>query len=244
MAGSLGRTAPPDWVHVEKFPLTAGTAPAEPVPGVIGIDWFSDFDRPQLDGQGHYWIGRDAHNLGTVRGGHCISVRKRASEDPNSWWAFYDQDDPDFVARIKSPHKWKEGACTGFGTARMLSHYNRRRYDPYFLYYEAQKIDEWPGEGYEGSSVRAALDVARTLGAARISRGAVRPPDLAEGISANRWATDTQDFLDAVGYGAKGYIELLNSWGRSGYPHIVRMPAETLDVLRQRDGELGIPTDR
>lgn len=242
MPGSLGRVAPPDWKHIEKFPLTAAVAPKGPVPGVLGINWYSAFDSPVKDSRGFWWIGRDG-NLGTVRGGHCIAAKPRGATDPTAWWSFYDQDDREFPSRIRSPFPWKEGGCTGFGTSRMLSQFNRRRYDPYFIYNEDQKIDEWPGEDYGGSSVRAALDVVRTQGARPIVRGRSADLSVKDGISANRWATSTEDFMAALGYADLDFIDLLNSWGR-GYPHIVRLPASVLDRLRQEDGELGIPTDR
>jgi len=36
--------------------------------------------------------------------------------------------------------------------------------DPVRIYEEAQKVDEWPGEGYAGTSVRAGAKVLRSLG--------------------------------------------------------------------------------
>jgi len=62
-----------------------------------------------------------------------------------------------------------EGACTGFALASAITLMNRQRYlrrDPTDtrpaasarMLYEMAKInDEWPGEDYEGSSIRAAL---------------------------------------------------------------------------------------
>lgn len=61
-----------------------------------------------------------------------------------------------------------EGACTGFGTAHMLS--STPKATPMSeglarkLYREAQKLDEWPGETYEGSSVTGAMKAAKQEG--------------------------------------------------------------------------------
>lgn len=248
---SLGRRVPSDFTHVDRYPITTSTAPPKPVPGVVGVDWYGVFDRPVRDRQGHWWVGVDeslrvlpSSRWGGVRGGHCFAFKARGAADPTEWWEFYDQDDPNFVVVVRSPYAWKPGGCTGFGTARMLSLLNRKRYDPYFIYGEDQKIDEWPGEDYEGSSVRAALDVVRTMGARPIVRGVSTAPRLEEGIAVNRWARSIEDFAQAVGYADKGYLDGLNSWGRSGYPHLVRWPMEVLSVLHASDGEFGIVTDR
>jgi hypothetical protein len=51
------RTPPPsDWQHVDRFPLTVSTAPKKPTPVVIGVNWYVEFDKPEQDAQGHYWI--------------------------------------------------------------------------------------------------------------------------------------------------------------------------------------------
>ena len=53
-----------------------------------------------------------------------------------------------------------EGACTGFGLAAVINLLNQRRGNaafqssPRMLYEMARKHDEWPGEGYIGSSCR------------------------------------------------------------------------------------------
>jgi hypothetical protein len=60
-----------------------------------------------------------------------------------------------------------EGACTGFGLAAVINYLLWRRsglklkskdkVSPRMLYHLARFYDEWPGEGYEGSSCRGAL---------------------------------------------------------------------------------------
>ncbi|MBW2163936.1 MAG: C1 family peptidase [Deltaproteobacteria bacterium] len=55
-----------------------------------------------------------------------------------------------------------EGACTGFGLAAVIDFLNKKRYrdvrvSPRMLYEMAKRHDEWPGEGYDGSSCRGAI---------------------------------------------------------------------------------------
>lgn len=230
----LDRLIPTDFEHVAKFPLTLATLPSKPAPVVLGINWYSRFDSPVLDSKGRYWIKpASTGSLGTLRGGHAICVKCAIATDPLSWWDFYDQGN--------------EGACVGFSSSRMMSLWNRVRYSGPWLYKQAQIIDEWPGEDYDGTSVRAGFEVLRTLGHSRVGiRGFVYPPDVAAGISVYRWATSVQDVHDALQMPLSvslGAVPLLNSWGRS-YPHIVWMPDEVLARLLNEDGEAGLATDR
>jgi hypothetical protein len=229
----LGRRVPTDWKHVDRYPFTAQIRDELPTPRpmAIGINWYAEFDRPEKDAQGHYWVARGgASSLTRVRGGHCVCLKPRGVTDPLSWWDFYDQG--------------SEGACVGFGCSRMMSLFNRKRYDAPWLYHEAQLVDEWeetPPE--EGTSVRAGLDILRTRGHRTVRAGGPGPVALVEGIKANRWATSITDVLAVVGYQDQGFVDVLNSWGRS-YPHITRMPADVAARLLAEDGEFGVPTDR
>jgi hypothetical protein len=228
--GPLGRRPPTDFAHVERYPLTeprrAGVV--SPTPVVIGVNWYVEFDRPEKDSKGRWWVARD-DRLTTVRGGHCVCLRPAGSGDPDSWWEFYDQGD--------------EGACVGFGISRLTSHLNRKRYDGFELYRAAKKVDEWPGEDYDGTSVRAGLDVLRTQGHWLVTRGHTRAAQLSEGVAANRWVTSIKDCLSVLGTPNGDSVEVLNSWGRS-YPHVVHMPASVLERLWREDGEIGVVTDR
>jgi hypothetical protein len=228
MSGPLGRRVPSDWQHVERYPLTAATAPSKPTPVVIGVNWYVEFDAPVKDDQGHYWIARDG-KLSKVRGGHCVCLKPKGNSDLDAWWNFYDQG--------------QEGACVGFGVTRLASQLNRKEYDAPWLYHEAQKVDEFPGEDYEGTTVRAGLDVLRKVGHRVVTDGKSGAPDPAEGIAANRWATSIDDVLSALGYDGLDYVDVLNSWGH-GFPHLTRMPASVLERLRTEDGEVGLVTDR
>lgn len=227
----LGRRKPTDWRHVERYPLAAAPSSivAPYVPIAFGINWYTNFDSPELI-DGDYWIGRG--NLGTIRGGHCTALKPTSIRDLTSWWSFYDQG--------------QEGACVGFGCSRVMSLLNRERYDAEDLYHQAQLTDEYSDTPpAEGTSVRAALEVLRTRGPEAVVRGVSKPPDLAKGISAYRWATSWDEVRQVLGLpdwydGAP----VLNSWGRSGYPHITRITDEAGARVLSEDGEAGIPTDR
>jgi hypothetical protein len=164
-----------------------------------------------------------------VRGGHCVCLKPKGSNDPDAWWDFYNQGE--------------EGACVGFGISRLASQLNRKTYDGFWLYHEAQKVDEWPGEDYDGTSVRAGLDILRKRGHCVVKDGKTALEALGEGIKANRWARSVDDVLTTLGYDGLDYVDVLNSWGRS-YPHLTRMPATVLERLWKEDGEVGLVTDR
>lgn len=68
------------------------TALSMGIPVSIGIDWYSNFDNPQVDSAGRYWIGKG--NLGSVRGGHCVCIygawdKYQAVRIKNSWGGSY-----------------------------------------------------------------------------------------------------------------------------------------------------------
>ncbi len=227
----LDRLVPPDWRHVEKYPLTTETMPPVPTPVTIGINWYSAFDTPEQDENGRYWVGR-ARGLGYVRGGHCLCLLPKGLRDLMAWYRWYDQ--------------LREGACVGFGISRMMTLLNRRRYDARWLWNEAKARDIWPDTNpgdNNGTSVRAGLDVLRELGHRRIYRGETGAPDIQEGIKENRWARRVDEVLAALGTPERDYVPMLNSWGED-YPHIVYMPATVLDRVLREDGEMGLVTDR
>lgn len=229
----LGRREPTTFRHVELYPLTAAiAAETGPQPGVLGVNWYSNFDQPTKGTDGRYWIGRGS--LGGIRGGHAICWKSKPP-DADGWHAFYNQG--------------AEGACVGFSCSRMMSHFNRVRYDGRWLYHEAQRVDYWPGGAYpgaspvyEGTAISAAFDVLRSQGH-KTPTGVPKP---AAGISANRWITDAQGVIAACGLPlaqSLGAVPLMNSWG-TFYPRIVWMPAEVLQRLLDENGEAGTVTDR
>lgn len=92
-----------------------------------------------------------------------------------------------------------EGACVGYSISGWCSAWDYKQkqytwYDAHWLYREAQKADEWPGEAYSGTSVRAGLDVARHRG--------VPQRDNAQRLflTEYRWATQTEDLLDHIAF--------------------------------------------
>jgi Papain family cysteine protease len=68
-------------------------------------------------------------------------------------------------ARVPILDQGREGACTGYGLATTVHFLLRTRHgkrdrdpiSPAMLYAMARRYDEWPGEGYEGSSARGAM---------------------------------------------------------------------------------------
>jgi hypothetical protein len=102
------------------------------------------------------------------------------------------------------------------------------------------------GNSYEGTSVRAGLDILRTIGHQRLIGGYIQAPRLQDGIVANRWATSVADIHDTIKMPLADSLHgvpLLNSWGRS-YPHIVWLADNDLDRLLNEDGECAVVVDR
>lgn len=226
----FGRKPPTDWKHVERYALaSAPTSLVGPTPAILGINWYEAFDTPTKDVHGRWWIRET--NLGSILGGHAICVKCANLTDPLSWWDFYVQPD---------------GSCVGFSESRAKSLVDRTRYAAHWLYEEAQRIDEWPGEDYEGTSVRAGLEVLRTKGHRRLINGVLQPLRDGDGIAAYRWATSVEEVHSIIQMplaDSLGGVPLLQSWGRD-YPHITWLPDSVLDRLLREDGEAATFTDR
>lgn len=228
--GELGRRVPTDWRHVERYPLRALAVEDRPrnVPVPIGVNWYQSFDLPVHGSDRRFRVGLG--DLGRVRGGHCVCLLPRRLVDTQEWWRYYNQ--------------LSEGACVGAGCSRAMSLLNRRRYDFRWLYRAAQSIDEWDDTPpQEGTSVRAGLEILRTVGHSAIVGRNVASPHLAQGISAYRWARDVQEVLDVLDRPNALEVPFLNSWGHE-YPHVTWMPTVVLERLLHEDGELPVITDR
>lgn len=232
--------------HLERYPLTAATLPSRDVSIQAGFDWYPAFDRPRqvyLRGRWRRLIGEG--DLGRARGGHAVCLRHWRLSDARSWWAYYDQG--------------TEGRCPEFSLLRVMSQVNRRRYDvtSRWHYWTMQRLDEWAGgsypgasPAYEGSSVRAAMEVARLSGLVRDAR---RPLSFEEasgrvsgedGIARFRWATSWADVRQvlAVPDWLPG-VPLNNSWGVD-YPREVILVDAAGERLLREGGEFAVPTDR
>jgi len=247
--GRLGRFIPDDWGHVDNHPLTA-LPPAErpeQAPVVLGVNWYSEFDDPEVDEQsGEHFVARGgAGSLTQIRGGHCVCLEPGGEPDQEEWWDFYDQG--------------AEGACVGFGWSRCMTILNQgNMYAARWLWDRSKELDQWPetkpGDN-NGTSVRTAGDVLRRSGHVSWQAGyadddhTVRDdysPDHKAGIQHFRWAR-TVDEVHQVLANARadelGAVPFLNSWGRD-YPHRTWMPDDVLERLIAEDGEIAVPTDR
>jgi hypothetical protein len=229
MSSTLGRLEPPDFEHVEKYPLSALTPRELPkkAPVVIGINWYASFDTPVQHSNGTWWIEKAS---GGIRGGHAICVKPDSMSDYTEWWDFYNQK--------------LTGMCVGYSSSRMMTLLNRARYDAPWLYYSAQDDAGQPHNAMAGTYVRSGGRVLRDAGH---KTPAWQAPRLTQGISAYRWATSIDEINSVLGSPnqvAQGAFNLLNSWGRA-YPHIVRLPFELANTLLFREnGECMVPTDR
>lgn len=228
--------------HIRKYPLTLSTLPAVPTPMAIGINWYEAFDNPVKGSDGRWRIiPGPGGDLGALRGGHCLCLANKGFIDYLSWQDYYNQ--------------LKEGRCAQFGVSRVMTLLNRHRYEiratmpqGRWLYWEAQRHDEWAGGSYpgaspqyEGTSVNAALWVVKNEGIILKDRIV---PSTSEGISAFRWATTDDDVWNSTGWASGGEVPWLNSWGRLDYPHVVWVPKEIHSRLRAEDGEYGVVVDR
>lgn len=93
----------------------------------------------------------------------------------------------------------QEGACVGFAASWAMSILNRQFYDARWLYHEAQRQDEWPGEDYSGTSVRAAMDVLRTVGHRLLHRHRHEHlADVRHGVERNEWAVHADQVRSCI----------------------------------------------
>jgi hypothetical protein len=168
----------------------------------------------------------------------------------------------------------REGACVGFAWTHELAArpvvLSVSQHTARALYHEAQKVDEWPGEDYEGTSVLAAAKVLTEQGRIREYRWAFGLEDLKLAVGYKGPAVigvywyqgmddvDDEGFIHATGMIRGGHAIMVNSvslrrgafgvlnswgpgWGQNGRAWI---SFEDMDKLLHEDGEAAIPVRR
>jgi len=161
----------------------------------------------------------------------------------------------------------RTSSCVGHAWRQWLSSaplMTRSGYDAMKIYAEAQFVDEWPGEQYAGTSVRAGAKVLYTAGFVESYVWAFTAEDVATWILSGRgtvvlgtaWLSgmfrpDARGFIAptgnivgghaylVIGYNrVSGVFRVLNSWGPSwGQRGRAWILGEHLDILIRDDGE-------
>ncbi len=167
-----------------------------------------------------------------------------------------------------------EGACVGHGVAHDVAArpvvLTATSALAFSIYKEAQKIDEWPGEAYSGTSVLAGVKVATTLGYFGEYRWAFGLNDLVLAVGfkgpailgVNWWSgmvrTDSEGYIRATGQVEGGHcllckgvdvkkkrFRLHNSWGKDwGMGGDCYISFDDMEKLLNESGEACIPVKR
>ncbi len=168
----------------------------------------------------------------------------------------------------------REGACVGFAWSHELAAAPVKvptdNEVGLRIYREAQKIDQWPGEAYSGTSVLAGAQVAKALGYIPEYRWAFGAQDVLDTVGSygpcvlgmnwyeGMFRPDESGFLRPTGRVAGGhalvclgvnlrgeYVTLHNSWGRDwGVNGRARLAFGDLDRLLREDGDAAVPVMR
>ena len=182
---------------------------------------------------------------------------------PNLWWG--DQGiTPQCVG-----YSWTHWLAEGPKTQYSIIKEKGMPFDPSILYNEAQKVDDWAGENYDGTSVRAGAKVLKTHGfidayywawtvdevvnslltlgpvvvGTNWTMGMFYPNE--EGIISptGRTVGGHAYLLDGINL-KKGLIRIKNSWGRNwsnkGFAYI---SIDDMDTLIRANGEACIATE-
>ena len=158
--------------------------------------------------------------------------------------------------------------CVGYMWTHKLSvgpitHKARPPYDPRLLYRQAQRVDDWPGENYAGTSVRAGAKVLQAAGLIESYWWAYDVETVTEAlftmpICFGTWWYEGMSkpekgthiirttgarqgghaYLIVGGNKKTGFLKVMNSWGRSyGYNGFAWLPMEEADKLLKDQGE-------
>lgn len=167
-----------------------------------------------------------------------------------------------------------EGACVGFSMSHEIAAAPVKGLvdNAYaqMVYHEAKKIDPWPGEDYDGTSVLAGVKTLQTLGWISEYRWAFSTEDVLGTLSnvgpvvlgmnwyEGMWEPDEDGYIHptgdmvgghailALGYDlTKNAVRLHNSWGQNwGQNGRAWLKAEDLTRLLSEDGEACVPLVR
>lgn len=171
-----------------------------------------------------------------------------------------------FMSQGQKPH------CCGYGVTLEIGmqpyYHNVTDYLADLIYHEAQKIDYWPGEGYAGTSVLAAMLTALKMGFYKEFRWALKPDPVGDicrmlsyvgpVVMGTKWYTgmysrDADGLVHATGTDVGGHAYVLrtldwpkkrvyspNSWGDEGF----WLSLDDLEKLIYENGEAAIPVAR
>ena len=182
---------------------------------------------------------------------------------PNLWWGNQEAT-PQCVG-----YSWTHWLAEGPKTQYTIIKRDGQPFNPSTLYYEAQRVDQWEGENYAGTSVRAGAKVLRTHGFINAYYWAWAADEIvnalltigpvvvgtnwtegmfypnSEGIISptGRIAGGHAYLLDGISL-SKGLIRIKNSWGREwGNKGFAYISIDNMDVLIRANGEACIATE-
>jgi len=162
--------------------------------------------------------------------------------------------------------------CVGYGWAHWIEDgpiTHPGQIDPVMIYKEAQKVDEWPGEDYEGTSVRAGAKVLQSKGLIsnyywatiidEITRAILEVGPVTVGTDwyDGMFEPDSKGIIKPSGSIAGGHCYLLdginmktgllrlkNSWGRDwGKKGFALISLEDFSYLLSAEGEACLATE-
>lgn len=183
----------------------------------------------------------------------------------NAWWG--NQGATPHCVAYAWMHLAEDGPIT-IPATKPLSH--RSLFDTTWLYNECQLVDEWPGNDYDGTSVRAGAKILKREGVLAEYRWAwdldttVRALlEAGPVIVGTHWfdgmlEPDKQGFLNPSGPSVGGHAYVLNgvnvteekvrvknSWGRRwGHKGTAWLSFDALKYLIHLDGEVCLPVQR
>jgi hypothetical protein len=205
-----------------------------------------------LPGLGRRWTPdwNDLNFLASAVLPRTSTVESRYWDD-DYWWG--DQGETSECVGYSRVHWLEDGPIVHDNDIRPVV-------DPHYIYTEAQLIDEWPGQDYDGTSVRAGVKVAQRLGYVEEYRWAMTAQEIAVAVlevgpvvvgTDDMFYPNSAGVIRPTGASAGGHAYLLNgydsrtglfriknswgrSWGKNGYAYI---HINDLQLLLDADGE-------